>query len=174
MPPSLSSAESETVADFANLAQSVLYWLAAGYYTAKEEAAILAATRKPASINRAPAAICEALAPPRSEPDDLDDADEAVEAAEAAEDAEIAAILEGPPPDVPPPAPNTTPDYTLHQFDQAVSALKQLMTKPAARFASTAHTTGDLRGVEPSSMLSLIDCARPATSSPVPAGESAR
>jgi hypothetical protein len=36
----------------------------------------------------------------------------------------------------------------LRTFDQAVNALKQLMTKPAARFASTVHTTGDLEGVE--------------------------
>ena len=43
---------------------------------------------------------------------------------------EIAAILDGPPPEVPPPAPNMTPDYTLGAFHRAVEALKQLMTKP--------------------------------------------
>jgi hypothetical protein len=166
--------KSETVADFANLAQGVLYWLAAGYYNATEEAAILAATREHRVDQTRAGDICEALRPPDPEPDDLDDADEAVEAAEAAEDAEIAAILEGPPPDVPPPAPNTTPDYTLHQFDQAVSALKQLMTKPAARFASTAHTTGDLRGVE-TFIHAVADRLRETSDeSPIPITESAR
>jgi hypothetical protein len=94
----------------------VLYRLAVGYYSAEEEAAILAATRKGRVDQERAFEICEALKPP---PDESDDADEVV-AAEAAEDAEIVAILDGPPPDVPPPAPNTTPDYSLHQFDQAV------------------------------------------------------
>ena len=51
------------------------------------------------------------------------------------------------PPEVPPPAPNMTTDYALNAFDEAVSALKQLMTKPAARFACSVHAD-DLEGVE--------------------------
>jgi hypothetical protein len=139
--------KSETVADLANLAHGVLYWLGAGQYTPEEEAAILAATRKGRVDQTRADDICEALKP-HPEPDDPDDADEADEAAGAAEDAEIAAILDGPPPDVPPPVPSTTPNYSLLRFDQAVGTLKQLMTKSAARFARTAHTTSDLREVE--------------------------
>jgi Protein of unknown function (DUF3102) len=138
--------KSDTVADFSNLSPTVLHELAAGSYTAEEEAAILTATRKGRVDQTRADDICEALRPPDDpEPDDLDATHEAVKVASYDE---IAAILDGPPPEVPPPAPNRTPDYVLHQFDQAVSALKQLMTKPAARFAGTPHTTGDLRSVE--------------------------
>ena len=49
---------------------------------------------------------------------------------------------------MPPPAPIAPPpDFTLHAFDQAVTALKQLLTKPAAQFASTVHSASDLEGV---------------------------
>jgi Protein of unknown function (DUF3102) len=138
--------KSATVADFSNLSPTVLYSLAGGHYNAEEEAAILAATRKGRVDQTRAIAICAALTPPDSEePDQPDGADEAVE---AGEDPESTAILDGPPPDVPPPAPNTTPDVMLHAFDQAVSALKQLMTKSPTRFASTAHTTNDLEHVE--------------------------
>jgi hypothetical protein len=123
-----------------------------------------------ASIRILPSTFCDALKPP---PDEPDDADKVVEA-EAAEDAEIAAILDGPPPDVPPPAPNTTPDFTLRAFDQAANALKQLMTKPAARFASTAHTSGDLQGVA-TFIHAVADWLRETSDeSPVPAAEGAR
>jgi hypothetical protein len=36
----------------------------------------------------------------------------------------------------------------LRDFDQAVSALKQLMTKPSAQFTHTIHTVNDLENVE--------------------------
>ena len=83
-------------------------WLAAGDYTEEEEAAILAATRK----YRVDQSLAYGFATNslREEPDEPDIPDEIIEAAktvEAAEDAEITAILDGPPPDVPPPAPST-------------------------------------------------------------------
>ena len=148
-----SKGKSDTVADFTNLAPTVLYWLAAGqHYTTEEEAAILAATRKGRIDQDVVADICLALTPPNYDESDGDDEpdqpDEDDEVVEAAEDAESAAILDGPPPDVPPSASSSPPDYTLQSFDQAVKALKQLMTKPAARFASTVHPASDLEGVE--------------------------
>jgi hypothetical protein len=146
------------IADLANLAPTVLYRLAAGQYGAKEEAAILAATRKGRVDQTIANVICAGLAPP-DEPDDEepDDADKA--AIEPAEnDPEIAAILDGPPPEAPPPAPNMTPDYALGAFDVAVSALKQLMTKPAARFVCSVHAS-DLQGVE-SFIRAVADRAR--------------
>ena len=143
------------VADFANLAPTVLYALAAGHYNAEEESAVLAATGKGRVDQTRARAICDELAPPDpEEPDQPDDDDE------AAEDPESTAILDGPPPDVPPPAPNITPDVALRAFDQAVNTLKQLMTKPAARFAGTVHA-GDLEGVE-SFIHAVTDQARAA------------
>jgi hypothetical protein len=48
----------------------------------------------------------------------------------------------------------------LRAFDQAVNALKQLMTKPAARFAYSVHAS-DLEGVE-SFLRAVADRAREA------------
>ena len=127
---------------FSNLAPTVLYGLALGHYQPEEEAAILAATHEGRVDSTRTEKLCAALVRQRESTDsDVDDDDE------AAEDPESTAILDGPPPDVPPPAPNITPDVALRAFDQAVNALKQLMTKPAARFASTVHA-GDLEGIE--------------------------
>ena len=56
-------------------------------------------------------------------------------------------ILDGPSP-LPPPEPSSSPDMMVCAFDQAISALMQLMTKPAARFAGTAHNSSDLEHVE--------------------------
>ena len=156
--------KSDTVSDFSNLSPSVLHWLAAGHYNAEQEAAILAATREGRVNHTRADAICDALASPEDDDATDDDDDDAADHDGgddgAEEDAEIKAILDGPPPDVPPPAPNTTPDFTLRAFDQAVNALKQLMTKPAVRFASTVHTTGDLEGVE-SFIRAVADVAGP-------------
>jgi hypothetical protein len=137
----------------ANLSATVLYALADGRrYTPEEEAAILAKA-KTARVDEDTAwSICEALEPPYSdeaeEPDEpVDDADKAIEAVE--DDPEITAILDGPPPDVPPPAPIAPPpDFALRAFEQAVGTLKELLTKPAAQFASTVHSASDLEKVE--------------------------
>jgi hypothetical protein len=165
------------VADFSNLSPTVLYELAAGhYYNKEEEAEILAATRKGRVDQDAAYAICEKLAPP--DDDDADDGDDREadgegdkDAEEAPPDPEIEAILDGPPPDVLPPAPITPPDFTLRAFDQAVNTLRTLITKSAERFAATVHTTDDLESVE-SFIRAVADRAREAR--PVPTGERAR
>jgi DUF3102 family protein len=143
--------KSETVSDFANLSPTVLYALAAGNCNEQEEAAILAATREGRVDQDAAAAICAELAP--ADDDDADDEDDSSESGgqddAAKENAEIKAILDGPPPEVPPPAPNLAPpDYALCAFDDAIGALKRLMTKPLAQFAKTIHTANDLEKVE--------------------------
>jgi hypothetical protein len=122
----------------------VLYALAANKYSAEEEAAILAATREGRVGATRAAAICERLKLP-APPNGNDDA--AAENAEA-EDTEIQKILDGPPPAVPPPAPVALPNVALPIFDQAVSKLKQLVTKTAADFDGTVHSTDDLEKVE--------------------------
>lgn len=138
-------------ATVAHLAPTVLYQLAEGAYDEEEEAAILAQAKagKRVDLDRANA-ICQALVPP-PEPDDGDDAtgDDDTAPPAAAEDPDITAILDGPPPAVPPPAPIAAPpDYALRTFDEALTALKALVTKPAAQFASTIHPAGDLEHVE--------------------------
>jgi len=145
--------KSDTVADFANLSPSVLYWLAADQrFDEKEESAILAATRERRVDEDAAWAICEALAPPDDDDDhDADDGDDTGDAGgddPAKEDAEIEGILDGPPPAVPPPAPNQAPpDFALGTFDFAIGSLKRLMTKQAAEFAATSHSVNDLESV---------------------------
>jgi hypothetical protein len=145
--------EMRHVSHFSNLSPSVLYWLAAGHYSEQEEAAILAAARERRVDEDAVGAICEKLAPP--DDDDADDAgdqdhgDEDRHDRSGEKDAESAAILDGPPPAVPPPAANQLPtNFALRAFDQAISALKQLMTKPSAEFAQTAHSADDLEHIE--------------------------
>jgi hypothetical protein len=134
-----------TVANFANVASTVLYRLADGGYTEQEEAEILAQAKAGKRIDQDAAwALCEKLAPAD---DDTDDGDAGAEPA-AAEDPETTAILEGSPPAVPPPPPTPTPtDFALRDFDRAVGTLKRLMTKRAAQFAGSAHSGDDLENV---------------------------
>jgi hypothetical protein len=128
-------------ATIAHLAPTVLYALAGGTtYNQQEEAAILAASRKGRVDADCVAAICQKFRSATVAA--AEDADEA----EA--DAETDAILDGQPPAVPPPAPITTPNLALINFDHAVKALKQLMTKPTAQFVGTAHSADDLQGIE--------------------------
>jgi hypothetical protein len=140
------------VADFANLSASVLYGLAAGRYNEQEEATILAATRKGRVDQGMASAICEGLVPTDDDDADADDGaqdDGGEDGDDEKEDAEIAAILDGPPPSVPPPAPNPPPpDFALRDFDQAISALNRLKTKPPTQFAQTIHSAEDLENVE--------------------------
>jgi len=97
-------AKSDTVADFANLSPTALYELAEGLYNEQEEAAILAATRERRVAEDAVWAICEALVPP-DDADNDQDGDQDGDGGDSAEEEGIAAILDGPPPAVPPPAP---------------------------------------------------------------------
>ena len=136
-----------------NLSPSVLYQLADGDYNEQEEAAILAQAKAGKRVDQDRAdAICEALIPPPMMDDDDDDdngGDDDTAPPPAAEDPDIAAILDGLPPAVPPPAPLAAPpDYALRAFDEALTALKELVTKPAAQFASTSHPAGYLEQVE--------------------------
>jgi hypothetical protein len=147
------------MADFANLAPGILYSLANGFYDDKEEAAILAATREGRVDDDRATVICEALEPPAPPDSDGgdgndgggdDDAEDGGGKAEdaPAEDAETKQILDGPPPAMPP-APDPTPtNYALQSFDDAVSQLKRLSTKPLPTFADTKHSADDLEGVE--------------------------
>jgi len=136
------------IADFANLSASVLYHLAAGHFEERVEAAILAEARKRRVDTDAMWAICEKFAP-ADDTDDQEDGDEDRHDSGDEKDAESEAILDGPPPAVPPPAPNPPPtDFALRDFDQAISALKRLMTKPSTQFARTIHSADDLEGVE--------------------------
>jgi hypothetical protein len=145
--------KSDTVSYFANLSASVLYELAEGHFDERVEAAILAEARKRRIDEDAMWAIHEKLAP--ADDDDADDAgdqdhgDEGRHDSGGEKDAESEAILDGPPPAVPPPAENLAPpDFALRDFDQALSALKRLMTKPSTQFAQTTHSADDLKNVE--------------------------
>lgn len=60
---------------------------------------------------------------------------------------EIEQVLEGPPPDVPPPEPAPPANLLLPVFDDAIAKLKRLATKPLGCFAGTTHTTDDLQRV---------------------------
>ena len=132
------------VANFSNLSSGLLYELAEGRYNEEEEAAILAATRTGRVGRTRAAEICDALAPPEPDepPDDVDDADK-----EAAEDPEIDAILDGPPPAVPPPEPvepRDLRDLQLAHFDRIVTELLPHVTKPLANTEGTKHSDADL------------------------------
>jgi hypothetical protein len=144
--------KSDTVSLFANLSPTVLYGLAAGHYNEQEEAAILAATRKDRVDQDAASAICEVFAPDDDDDaDDIDVADDQEHGGEAAaEDPESAAILDGTPPKVPDGSTETLApiDFALRDFNEAISTLKRLLTKPSAQFAQTVHSADDLEHVE--------------------------
>jgi hypothetical protein len=159
-----------------NLSPTVLYGLAEGRYDEREEAAILAAARKGRVDLDAARAICEELA--SAADDDADGADDRgdddVGETAAAGDPEITAILDGPPPAVPPPAPNAEPiDFALRDFDQAIDALKRLSTKSSTQFARTVHSADDLEGVE-SFVRNVMKARRQITDAAPPLEEKAK
>lgn len=142
-----------TVANFANVASTVLYQLAQGDYSEQEEAEILAQAKAGKRIDQdAAEAICEKLTPPDDDvaDDANDDDDDTADHAEEAPDPEIEAIIAtGTDPAVPPTAPIPPPtNFALHDFDQAIGTLKRLMTKQPAQFAATDHTTADLEHIK--------------------------
>jgi hypothetical protein len=51
----------------------------------------------------------------------------------------------------------------LRDFDQAISALKRLMTKPAAQFNGSAHSANDLEAV-----MSFLHAVTKAKATPAP------
>jgi hypothetical protein len=137
------------VADFTNLAPTVLYALAAGRYSAEEEAAILAATHIARVDQTRASDICDALAPVELTLDITDEIIAAAKAVAAAEDAEIAAIIDGGADPAVLPTPNLPPtNFALRDFDQAISTLKRLMTKSSAQFAATVYTIADLEHIK--------------------------
>jgi hypothetical protein len=139
----------DTVSNFGNLAPTVLYGLAAGHYGEQEEAAILVATNKGRVDQELAWAIREKFAPAddNDAAEDGDDSDDQ-EGGGGEEDAESEKILDGPPPDVPPPAPiPPPPDFALRDFDEAIGALKRLMTKPSVQFTCTIHSADELESV---------------------------
>ena len=142
--------KSATVANFANVAPTVLYGLAEGNYTEQEESEILAQAKAGKRVDHdAALAICEALAPP--DDDDADDGDDQGQDDGdqddgddgAAENPEITAIIargsEVQPTENLPPT-----NFALRAFDQAISELKKLRTKRAAEFTGTIHNENDL------------------------------
>ncbi len=135
--------KSATVADFASLSPTLLYRLAAGHFSEPQEAAILAEAKADKRVDEdAALAICDAL-----EPDEPDDADDDADKAQPAEDSEIAAMLDGPPPDVPPPEsvkPHDLRDLQLAHFDRIVTELLSHVTKPLADTEGTKHSDADL------------------------------
>ena len=60
---------------------------------------------------------------------------------------EIDDILDGPPPELPPSPEATAHDVILPPFDQAVSTLAQLQTKPLTSFVATTHEPDRIRAV---------------------------
>jgi hypothetical protein len=136
------------IATVANLAPGLLYDLAAGNeYNEEQETAILAATHKGRVDQTRADEICQALVPPDSEEPD-EEVEEPEEAADKEDPDEIKKIIEGPPPDVPPPAPIAPPiNFALRTFDEVIAKLKPLVTKPAVQFVTTTHSTDDLEMV---------------------------
>ena len=64
-----------------------------------------------------------------------------------AERSEADDILDGPPPELPPPPEATAPDITLPPFDQAVETLSRLQTKALSSFVTTTHPPDKIRMV---------------------------
>ena len=66
----------------------------------------------------------------------------------AAKDKEEAeAILDGPPPDLPPAEPLVPVDFALAQFNNAIKALGELQTKSVKKFTGITHSANELRKV---------------------------
>jgi hypothetical protein len=65
--------------------------------------------------------------------------------AKAAIAAKAAAILDGPPPDVPSASEAPTRDVILPPFDQAIKTLETASTKPLAKYRKTEHQPGKIR-----------------------------
>jgi hypothetical protein len=127
----------------ANLAPSVLYRLAESAYSPAEEDAILARA-KCCRVNVTKAeAICDELneATPASGKGGavLSDIEPATD-----EGFDPDAILDGSPPELPPPEPPASVDFVLPAFDQAISKLKELSTKHSDKFRNGSHPASDI------------------------------
>ena len=123
------------------------------YYTAEAIAAILKeAAEKRVSNARAYAIAMDIYY--SSQPDTVEEVEAEIKAEteaaaeaekrEAEEQAEAEAILDGPPPELPPPESAPLVDFLLPAFDQAISKLKELSTKHSDKFSNSAHSAADI------------------------------
>jgi hypothetical protein len=135
--------------DLGHLPKGVLYALASGDYSDDViKAVLLAAESEPIAIGRL-YEIEEALKPESEESEDeVPDEASPEEEAKTEAEKEAEAILDGPPPDLPPTVEPPKPtDFTLAQFDKAIKNLAELHTKSVSKFLGTAHSGDDLRKI---------------------------
>ena len=148
------AAKSETVSDLGNLSPSALYAISSdsGFYTPEIIKVILQEAKKGRVGKDRAWEIALSLMPeederkpPTSKELQQQFEQEAEAAAKDKEEAE--AILDGPPPDLPPAAPIVPVDFALAQFNDAIKALGELQTKSVNRFTGTTHNVDELREV---------------------------
>jgi hypothetical protein len=149
------AAKSETVSDLGNLSPSALYAISSdggAFYTPEIIKAILQEAKKSRVGKDRAWDIALSLTPEEDKkkpptPKELQQhlKEEAEAAAKDKEEAE--AILDGPPPDLPPAAPIVPVDFALAQFNNAIKALGELRTKSVNRFTGTTHNVDELREV---------------------------
>jgi hypothetical protein len=132
----------ETVADL-KFTLSALYDLASYDYSEPEVEAVLAVAAQERVTSDRLVEIVASLEPDEDDqdlPESEHDPDcESLEAREsAALAAEAVAILDGPPPDLPPTEDAPAADFVTPAFNQAIDKLTELSTKPLAKFKNAA------------------------------------
>ena len=135
-----------------NLSPSALYAISSdsGFYTPEIIKVILQEAKKNRVGKDRAWDIALSLMPEEDEkkPPTSKELQQEQEAEAAAKDKEEAeAILDGPPPDLPPAAPIVPVDLALAQFNNAIKALGELRTKSVNRFTGTTHNVDELREV---------------------------
>ena len=92
--------------------------------------------------------IAESLIPPPEI--DVEEEERASEVEERAREEEqrrkIEDILDGPPPELPPPEPSPLPNVSLSQSDKAMAMLAEVHTKPLASFVGTTCSADLIQG----------------------------
>jgi Protein of unknown function (DUF3102) len=138
--------KSANVSDL-NLTKSALYELSSNEYPPKVVRAALKEAKTKLVDHLRVYEINEELYPPPPPPetDELEKRAETDEFISA--EAEAEAILDGPPPSLPPPATLPAVDFVLAQFNNAIKALSELQTKSVNRFAGANYTANDLRKI---------------------------
>jgi hypothetical protein len=149
------AAKSETVSDLGNLSPSALYAISSdggAIYTPEIIKAILQEAKKSRVGKDRAWDIALSLMPEEDEkrpptPKELQQLLKGEAEAAAKDKEEAEAILDGPPPDLPPAAPMVPVDFVLAQFNNAIKALEELQTKSVNRFTSTTHSADELKKV---------------------------
>jgi hypothetical protein len=138
--------KSANVSDL-NLTKSALYELSSNEYPPKVVRVALKEAKTKLVDHLRVYEINEELYPPPPPPetDELEKRAETDEFISA--EAEAEAILDGPPPSLPPPATLPAVDFVLAQFNNAIKALSELQTKSVNRFAGANYTANDLRKI---------------------------